>query len=202
MRSLTLIVISLVLLGCAVALGPGFNHSDRSVDVSATSIETTHIHVQVTDKLENIGNRSLSYLDVTLPGGPSFGTRDVRISVGGKNIESRSVNRQSGPSLRMFFGPQWPQRQEKEITFAYDLEPEPEGRGVVATTPDGFYLADPNVFPTCQSPSGPFAQASLPAHAQRRAATVPTDFRIVAVGREAGREKRGACAFSTPFNIV
>jgi hypothetical protein len=191
MRSLTLMVISLVLLGCAVALGPGFNHSDRSVDVSATSIEPTHIHVQVTDKLENIGNRSLSYLDVTLPGGPSFGTRDVRISVGGKNIESRSVNRQSGPSLRISFDPQWPQGQKKEITFAYDLEPEPDGRGVVATTPAGFYLADPNVFPMWQSPTGPFAQASLRAHTQRLEVTVPADFRIVAVGREQRSERRG-----------
>ena len=191
MRSLALILISLALLGCAVALGPGFNHSYRSVDVSATSIEPTHIHVQVTDKLENVGNRSLSYLDVTLPGGPSFGTRDIRVSVGGKNVASRRVSRQSGPSLRVSFDPQWLQGEEREIAFAYDLEPAPEGRGVIAATPDGFYLADPNVFPAWQSPLGPFAQASLRAHTQQLEVTVPSDFRILAVGREQRSERRG-----------
>jgi hypothetical protein len=191
MRSLALLLISLALLGCAVALGPGFNQSYRSVDVSATSIEPTHIHVQVTDKLENIGNRSLSYLDVTLPGGPSFGTRDVSISVGGKNVAGQGVNRQSGPSLRVFFDPQWPQSQERDIAFSYDLEPGPEGRGVVAATPEGFYLADPSVFPAWQLPSGPFAKASLRAHTQQLEVTVPSDFRILAVGRERRSEKRG-----------
>src|SRR5580693_765358 len=120
MRLPCLILLFLSLFGCAVALGPGFNQAYRSVDVSATSIEPTHIHVQVTDKLENIGNRSLSYLDVTLPGGPSFGTRDVSISVGGENVAGQGVNRQSGPSLRIFFDPQWPQGQEREIAFGYD----------------------------------------------------------------------------------
>ena len=128
MRSLALILLSVLVLGCAVALGPGFSHSFRSADVSATSIEPVHIHVQVTDKLENVGDRGLAYLDVTLPGGPSFGTRDVSVAVGGKAVTSRRVTRQSGPSLRVPFDPQWLQGQEKEIAFAYDLEPAPEGR--------------------------------------------------------------------------
>ncbi len=191
MRSLALIVLSTLLPGCAVALGPGFSHSFRSADVSATSIEPAHIHVQVTDKLENVGDRGLAYLDVTLPGGPSFGTRDVSVAVGGKAVTSRRVTRQSGPSLRVPFDPQWLKGQEKEIAFAYDLEPAPEGRGVVAATADGFYLADPNVFPEWQSPSGPFARASLRAHTEQLEVTVPADFRILAVGREQRSEQRG-----------
>jgi hypothetical protein len=191
MRSLTLILLSISLSGCAVALGPGFNHAYRSVDVSATSAGPTHIHVKVTDRLENVGNGGLPYLDVTLPGGPSFGTRDVDISVGGKKVASQRVNRQSGPSLRVPFDPPWLQGQEREIAFAYDLDPAAEGRGVVAATPDGFYLADPNVFPAWQSPSGPFARASLRAHTQRLEVTVPANFRVLAVGREEHRQRRG-----------
>lgn len=192
MRSLALILLSALLLGCAVALGPGFNHSYRSVNVSATSIEPPHIHVQVTDKLENVGDRGLSYLDVTLPVGPSFGTRDVSITIGGKPVASRRVARQGGPSLRVPFNPQWLHGEEREIALTYDLEPAPEGRGVVAATPDGFYLADPNVFPAWQSPSGPFATASLRAHTQQLEVAVPADFRILAVGREQHSERQGA----------
>ena len=191
MRLLALIPLSIALSGCAVALGPGFSHSYRSVDVSPASIEPTRIHVQVTDKLENIGNRSLRYLDVTLPSGPSFGTKDVSISVGGKNVASQTVNRESGPSLRVPFDPPWLQGQEEEIAFAYDFDPAAEGRGVVAATPDGFYLADPNVFPVWQPPSGPFAQASLRAHTQKLEVTVPEDFRVLAVGREQRSQRRG-----------
>lgn len=191
MRSLALILISAPLLGCAVALGPGFSHSYRSVDVSATSIEPTHIHVRVADKLENIGDRGLAGLDVTLPGGPSFGTRDVNVTVGEKAVPNRRVTRQSGPSLRVPFDPPWLKGEEREIAFAYDLEPAPEGRGVVAATSDGFYLADPNVFPAWQSPSGPFAQASLRAHTEQLEVTVPADFLVLAVGRERRSERRG-----------
>ena len=201
MRSLAPILLSIWCLGCAVALGPGFNHSYRSVDVSATSIEPTHIRVQVTDKLENIGNRGLPSLDVTLPNGPSFGTRDVSLSVGGKQVVGQKVNRQSGPSLRVPFDPPWLQRQAREISFAYDLDPAAEGLGVVAATPDGFYLADPNVFPEWQSPSGPFAQASLRAHTQQLEVTVPADFRVLAVGRERRSERRGDLAIHR-FELV
>src|SRR5438105_3503349 len=143
MRSLVLIVLCAPLLGCAVALGPGFNHSYRSVDVSARSLEPTHIHVSVTDKLENVGNRGLAYLDVTPPDGPAFGTRNVSVSVGGNAVTSLGVTRQSGPSLRVPFAPQWLEGQQREIAFGYDLDPAPESQGVVAATPDGFYLADP-----------------------------------------------------------
>jgi hypothetical protein len=191
MRWLALILISSSFLGCAVALGPGFSHSDRSVDVSATSIEPTHVHVRVTDKLENVGDRGLAYLDVALPSGPSFGTRDVSVTVGAKAVPSRRVTRQSGPSLRVPFDPQWLRGEEREIAFAYDLEPAPEGRGVVGATADGFYLADPNVFPAWQPPLGPFAKASLRARREKLEVTVPADFRVLAVGREQRSERRG-----------
>ena len=191
MRSLALILISSSFLGCAVALGPGFSHSYRSVDVSATSIEPMHVHVRVTDKLENVGDRGLAYLDVALPSGPSFGTREVSVTVGAKAVPSRRVTRQSGPSLRVPFDPQWLRGEEREIAFAYDLEPAPEGRGVVAATADGFYLADPNVFPAWQPPLGPFAQASLRAHTEQLEVTVPADFRVLAVGREQHSQRRG-----------
>jgi hypothetical protein len=191
MRSLALILISASLLGCAVALGPGFSHSYRSVDVSATSIEPTHIHVRVADRLENIGDRGLPDLDVTLPGGPSFGTRDVSVTVGAKTVPNRRVTRQSGPSLRVPFDPPWLIGEEREIVFAYDLEPAPEGRGVIAATSEGFYLADPNVFPAWQLPFGPFAQGPLRAHTEQLEVTVPADFLVLAVGRERRSERRG-----------
>jgi len=174
-----------------VALGPGFHHADRLVDVSAISIEPAHIHLRVRDTLENVGNRELGDLDVVLPGGPSFGTRDIVVGVAGKPVQTQEVNRQSGVSLRIPFDPVWAQNQEKEISFDYDLEPATEGRGVVAATMDGFYLADPNVFPAWQSPPGPFAKSDLRAHAEELDVTVPADFKVLAVGRERHTDRRG-----------
>jgi hypothetical protein len=201
MRSLALILLSASLFGCAVALGPGFNHAYRSADVTATSIEPTHIHLQVSDKLENVGDRSLAYLDVALPNGPSFGTRNVSVTIGGKVVASQRVTRESGPDLRVPFDPPWPQNEERQIAFAYDLDPSPEGRGVVAATPDGFYLADPNVFPIWQAPLGPFARSSLRAQTEKLEVTVPVDFQVLAGGREQRMERHGDSAihrFETP----
>jgi hypothetical protein len=191
MRQLALIFVSISLLGCAVALGPGFRQPYRSVDVSTTSVEPTHVHVQVTDKLVNVGDRSLSYLDVALPRGPSFGTRDVRVMVGAKAVSSQRVTDESGPSLRVPFDPPWPPGEAREISLAYDLDPAPEGRGVVAASTDGFYLADPNVFPAWQRPIGPFAQSSLRAATEQLEVTVPADFHVLAVGREQHSQQRG-----------
>jgi hypothetical protein len=191
MRLLSLIIVSASLTACTVALGPGFHHADRLVDVSAISIEPAHIHVRVRDKLENNGTRELQDLDVVLPGGPSFGTRDITVSVEGKPVKTQRVSRQSGVSLRIPFDRAWSQNQEKEIAFDYDLEPAPEGRGVVAATSDGFYLADPNVFPAWQSPPGPFARADLRARIEELDVTVPADFRVLAVGHEQRNDRRG-----------
>ena len=83
MRSLALILVCAVCTGCTVALGPGFYQPFRAVGVSATSIDPPHIRIQVRDTLENVGNRSLAYLDVALPRGPSFGTTNMTVSIGG-----------------------------------------------------------------------------------------------------------------------
>jgi hypothetical protein len=191
MRLLALIFVGASLIGCTVALGPGFHHADRLVDVSAISIAPAHIHLRVRDSLANVGNRELRDLDVVLPGGPSFGTRDIVVSVAGKLVKTQRVNRESGVSLRIPFDPAWSQNQEKEIAFDYDLEPASEGRGVVAATADGFYLADPNIFPAWQSPPGPFARSDLRARTEELDVTVPADFRILAVGRERRSDPRG-----------
>jgi hypothetical protein len=191
MRLLALIFVGASLIGCTVALGPGFHHADRLVDVSAISIAPAHIHLRVRDSLANVGNRELRDLDVVLPGGPSFGTRDIVVSVAGKPVETQRVSRQSGVSLRIPFDPAWSQKQEKEIAFDYDLEPASEGRGVVAATAEGFYLADPNIFPAWQSPPGPFARSDLRARTEELDVTVPADFRILAVGRERRSDRRG-----------
>jgi Peptidase family M1 domain len=191
MRSLALILLSVTLLGCAVALGPGFNHTDRIVSVSAISIEPTRITVRVADKLENIGNRGLAYLDVSLPAGSSLGTQNLGITVAGKTVASRKVNAGSGSLLRIPFNPSWPIGGEREIAFRYELEPSPDARGAVAANPDDFYLADPNVFPSWRVPLGPFARGSLRAQTERLEITVPADFRVLAVGRERRSERRG-----------
>lgn len=191
MRSLLLILTCALSTGCAVALGPGFSEPTRTVEVSATSIEPTHIHIQVKDTLQNVGDRSLNYLDVTLPGGPIFGTEDVGVAVGGKTVAARQARQEPGSALRVPFVPEWPQGETREITFNYDLEPAREGRGVVATTADGFYLASPNVFPFWETPLGPFAQGSLRAETEELEVAVPADFRVLALVHEQRSTRRG-----------
>jgi len=191
MRPFLLILSCALCTGCAVALGPGFSQPTRTVDVTATSIEPTHIHIQVTDTLENVGNRGLDNLDVTLPGGPIFGTRNVSVAVEGRIVAGEERHLEPGSSLRIPFVPEWRQGETKEIVFNYDLEPAREGRGVVATTADGFYLASPNVFPFWETPLGPFARGDLRAHTEELEVAVPADFRVLALVREQRSRRRG-----------
>jgi hypothetical protein len=149
------------------------------------------VQVKVTDTLENAGDRTLNYLDVSLPTGPSFGTRNVTVSAEGKVVVSQQRMTQGG-TLRIPFGSKWAQGERREITFSYDLQPAPEGRGVVAATPTGFYLAAAGVFPFWQKPVGPFAQGSLRAKTEELEITVPADFRVLALGHEQHSERHGA----------
>ncbi|HZP34386.1 MAG TPA: M1 family aminopeptidase [Candidatus Acidoferrales bacterium] len=78
----------------------------------------------------------------------------------------------------------------RKIEFTYDLDPAAQGRGVVAATNDGFYLADPNVFPSWQPPVGPFATGSLRARTEELEVKVPADFHVLAVGNEEHGQRR------------
>ncbi len=171
-------------------LGRGFYFRTRQTQVSEMSDAPARIHVQVTDRLRNAGNRDLSFLDVGVPAGNSFGADHLSIRVDGKDAESSPTRPGQASPLRLRFAPAWKQGDERTFVFDYDFEPAEAGRGGVSVTADSFHLADINVLPQWMLPPGPFSEGEQRGHAEQLDVTAPSGFSVVAAGLLRNRKQQ------------
>jgi hypothetical protein len=181
---------TLFLAGCAVPLGRGFYFRTRQTQVSEVSEAPARIHVQVTDRLRNAGDRDLSFLDVGVPAGDSFRADNLSIHVDGKDAESSAARPGQASPLRLRFAPAWKQGDERTFVFDYDFEPAEAGREGVSVTVDSFHLADINVLPQWMLPPGPFSEGEERAHDEQLDVTAPSGFSVVAAGRLRNRKRQ------------
>jgi hypothetical protein len=180
------------LIGCAVPIGPGFQHSTRTdavneVAASAASSSNSlseRIHMRVSDDLENVGVDPLSYLDLSAPAGSSFGVTNLTLRVNGREVEIARVNGEPGAPVRVRFTDPWKPKEHRAIVTEFDLDPELGGDGAVGASADGFYITDPAAFPAWRPPFGVFVKADLRAHVESLEFALPSDFRVLASGRE------------------
>lgn len=182
--------------GCVQPLGPGFRTDQRDTEIRAVPGEQAGLHVQVTDRLTNDGNRSLSSLDVRLPEGPTFGTQNLRVTIDGREITTQAADPSGGRIARAALDPVWQQKQVRNIVVACDFLPQPGGRGTIegssSATIAAFYIADPTAFPQWQPPHGVFARGKSNPLKERLTVLAPPDFRVLAPGKPLSTRKEGA----------
>ena len=166
-------------------LGPGFFLVDRHTEIRAPTNATPDaaLHIKVVDFLNNAGNRPLRSLEVRLPDGPSFGARNLRMTIDGHEVSPQSAEDTDRRLMVAPFDPTWKRNQTREIVTEWDLMPEPEGRGTVAVSAEAFYIADETAFPLWQPPTGVFTRGGpIPLKATLTAIT-PAEFRVLAPGK-------------------
>jgi hypothetical protein len=182
-------LLATLLTGCAVPLGPGFRLRTRQMVLGGAPAASAPVHLRVVDRLENTGNRALSYLDVSLPTAIDPAGNNLTIHVDGKSVAPVTESQDPAAPFRVRFDPPWPQKQRREIVLEYDLTTDPIRGGVAAVTADGFYLADPQALPFWLAPVGFFASSDVLKRDERFEVTLPADFRVLASGR---RQRRRA----------
>jgi hypothetical protein len=166
------------LCGCAVPLGPGFQHTSRQIALTGTvtaglaNSPLEPIRVEVHDHLTNIGNRRLTFLDV----------------------QESSPRCGDGTLQRMSFAtPVWEQKQVRDPTFAYELPlRKPGGCGVAAITSDGVYMLYPRAFPVWQPPPGVFSKGDAKANSETMKIALPAGYRVFAGGKTLRRTRQGS----------
>lgn len=182
--------------GCVQPLGPGFRTEQRDTEIRAVPGEPAGLHVQVTDRLTNAGNRALSSLDVRLPEGPTFGTRNLRVTIDGREVTTQAASSAGSRMARAPFDPVWREKQARDIIVACDFLPEPGGRGTIAVASAAanaaYYIADPSAFPQWQPPLGVFAKGNSNPLKERLTVLAPPDFRVLAPGKPLSTRKEGA----------
>src|SRR4051794_6757672 len=68
---LTLLSVCIFLSGCAVPLGAGFRLNSRQLSVPNLPGTTGPLHLRISDRMKNDGNRALNYLEVSAPIAPA-----------------------------------------------------------------------------------------------------------------------------------
>lgn len=173
----------LFIAGCVHPLGPGFHFDQRQAEVLVSTGAPGRIHLKVTDRLENAGDRKLDSLAVRLPDVPSFGAQNVRVLIDGAAISPPHISKTDNRMMSATFNPPWQQAEKREIATEWDLVPEASTRGNAAASPDGFFIADETALPLWQTPSGIFAKGGLIPDNELLSVFVPPDYRVVAPGK-------------------
>ena len=187
MASLAAFVAAAFCAGCSVPLGPGFLLNTRRTDVSSLPAQPAHIHVRVTDQLQNIGDRSLPDADVSLPESPTFGIEKLNILVDGRpaNVTSRP-----GALVRVHFDPAWSPKQLRIVAFDYEYASKSAAQGSAAGIDDAFYLVTGDAFPKWAAPAAPLAKGLSPFRKEQLDVTVPREFSVISAGLEERPRKR------------
>jgi hypothetical protein len=182
-------------------MGPGFQHSTRKDAISevaagpaiASGEPSNHIHMRVTDELENVGNSTIADLDFSLPRGPFFGATNLSLRVDGRQIDLARTTRDPDVPARVHFAAPWNPNEDRAIVFDYDVAPSPGSGAALGASADGFYIADPGAFPAWRPPSGVFVKADVRSRAESLEFTLPDGFRVLASGEEQ-RSKQNSSA--------
>jgi hypothetical protein len=170
---------------CAEPLGPGFFFLGRRTEIGARADLTrgAALHIRVVDFFKNAGNRPLQSIEVRLPEGPTFGSRNFHLTIDGRSVSPESA---SGADPRLMIAPLdpvWMRNQPREIVTEWDEIPEPGGRGTVAASEQAFYIADESALPLWQAPKGIFARGGPNPLTAMLTVIAPPDFLVLAPGR-------------------
>jgi hypothetical protein len=170
---------------CVQPLGPGFRFIDRQTEIRAlvAGPPGAGLHLRTVDRFDNAGDRPLRSIEVRLPEGPTFGSQNLRVTVGGREVSPQRVTDADFRLMRAPLDPVWEQHQPREIITEWDLLPEPAGRGAVAASADAFYVADETALPLWQAPSGVFARGGPDPMDSDLTVVAPPDFRVLAPGK-------------------
>ena len=178
---------------CVHPLGPGYHFDDRQTEIRVSNGFTGLIHFRVVDDLHNSGDRTLHSLEVRLPQGPAFGDANVQLVVAGREVSPQHASRSDFRMMLAPFDPAWEQNEKRQILSEWDLAPEAAARGTIASSPKGFFIADPTALPLWQTPSGFFARGGANPDKELLTISAPPEFRVLAPGkrvitvRETGR---------------
>jgi hypothetical protein len=169
--------------GCVQPLGPGYHFPDRQAEIRVLSASPGRIHIRVTDKLVNAGDRPLHSLEVRLPQESALGEQNLRVQIEGAAV---SPQRSSPIDPRMMsapFDPVWRQDETRSIVAEWDLTPQFSPRGTIVASPDGFFIADETALPLWQTPKGVFPRGGTIPAKDLVTVVSPPDFRVLAPGK-------------------
>jgi hypothetical protein len=186
----TAAVFAILTSGCATPLAPGYSIQKESLSVQFVPGDPPHLAIRAEYRLANIGNSSLNYIAVTLPGENEFGRADLRAEIDGKEIAPQHNPPESADDWRIVLPSQWRQKEKRNLDFSYDLAAQPATDPRIFVAANTFYLNDSGWFPQLHGFRGLFAPSPTRPDPTTLSIIIPADFRVTASGQPRAASKQ------------
>jgi len=180
---------------CAVPLFPGYRILQESTQVAFVSGQAPELRIRVQSKMQNSGSSDLTFVDVNFPEERSFGRKNLRIQIDGRETGAAPLpaeySEELPSALRIAFDPPWVRKQNREFSIEYSLlAPENSGAGITLD-PYSFHLGARGWLPEFQPPKNLLASYPSRPDISDYTVRVPADFLVLARGTPKGKRQDG-----------
>jgi len=179
-----LLTVLFLCASCANPLGPGYAIKRQSLDLRYAAADADRVHVHLTYRLQNSGDRDLNNLQVMLPA-----PLDLQARLDGNSLapETTPAPRRGSVMLTIPFNPPWRQKAFHDLDMEYDLKLAAPPPGV--SHPIEFEQAA-EWFPELRTPTGLFATGPMRGKTVEVSIQVPEGYRALASGQELNKRAR------------
>ena len=142
-------------------LAPHFSARQAEIRSSTDAPRTSYTFASwITSIMSATG--PLHSLDVRVPEDPSYGIRNLLMTVDGNKVSTNPIANLVPRTVSTAFDPVWEQQHPREIVTEWDLVPIPTASGNLAASASAFYIADNAALPLWQTPFGKFSHWADP----------------------------------------
>ena len=174
---------------------PGYRILKESRAVQFVSGRDPELRVRSEFTLENSGTSDLNFVDVTLPDEKTYGRKDLRVEVDGRQVMPEDLPEEYQASeagtVRIPMADAWRRKQKRELAIEYTFSSPQDSGARVTIGEDSFHLGSRGWSPLPRPPK--HFLAPYPARPARTSYTVqvPQDFLVLARGTLTGRKRNG-----------
>ncbi|HEV2617212.1 MAG TPA: hypothetical protein VGU63_11455 [Candidatus Acidoferrales bacterium] len=151
-----------------------------------------HLAVHVEYRLANVGNASLHFIAVELPGEKEFGRANLRAQVDGNEITPQHNPAEAADDWRIPFAAPWHQREKTNLTLAYDLAAQPATDPRIFVASNALYLNDSGWLPVLLGFKALLSPSITRPNPTDLTIIVPANFLVTASGQTHGEKKLSA----------
>jgi len=180
------------LSSCAVPLAPGYKIEKQSITVRFVPGNPPHLAIRAQYRLANVGNISLHFIAVELPGEPDFGRANLRAQVDGKGITPQHNPAEAADDWRIPFAAPWRQRQKRDVSLSYDLAATASTDPRIFVADNMFYLNDSGWLPTPLGFKVFLSPSITRPNPTDLTVIVPANFLVTASGQAHGKKRLSA----------
>lgn len=186
----------ILLSGCAVQLAPGYQIAKQTEDIRFVQSPQPELQIRSSYTVSNIGTAPLDYIDVGLPNEKAYGRVNVRVTLDGKETQFLNLPDEyqfSQPDARRIaFSSPWQQKQRHDLVIEYSFVAPQLSGARISLAVDMFHLGAQGWQPALLKPHHVLSDTPLRPDKSQYTVEVPSDFQILARGRQSSRKENGA----------